>query len=55
MEGQSLSQKLFTLFIDKLVELLHKSKFPRITIGNILILLLLYADDVVLLATNAID
>jgi len=55
MQGESLSPKLFTLYIEKLVELLHSSDIPGLTIGKILVHLLLYADDIVLLATNAID
>jgi len=55
MQGESLSPKLFTLFIDKLVEIMHKSDIPAISIGKLLVHMLLYADDIVLMATNSID
>jgi hypothetical protein len=48
LQGESLSPKLFTLFIDEIVEILHSSNIPTLKIAAKEIHLLLYADDIVL-------
>jgi hypothetical protein len=53
LQGECLSAKLFTLFIDDMV--LHNSGVSALKIASKEIHLLLYADDIVLLATNVFD
>ncbi|CAL8135175.1 unnamed protein product [Orchesella dallaii] len=55
LQGESLSPKLFTIFIEELVNKLRNSKISHIPIGKAKIHVLLYADDIIILATNAID
>jgi hypothetical protein len=55
LQGESLSPKLFTLFIDEIVEIMHKTDIPTLKIAANEIHLLLYADDIVLLASNALE
>jgi hypothetical protein len=55
LQGESLSPKLFTLFIDEIVNILHSSSIPSLKIAAMDIHLLLYADDIVLLAHNAVE
>ena len=53
LQGETLSPKLWTIFLDDLVETMHKSKLLTCNVGKARIHLLIYADDIVLLSTNA--
>jgi hypothetical protein len=55
LQGESLSAKLFTIFIDDIVQKFQNSGLGAIQIGCALVHLLLYADDIVLLAYNSFD
>jgi hypothetical protein len=55
LQGESLSPKLFTIFMDEIVEILYKTDIPTLKTASEDIHLLLYADDIVLLASNALD
>jgi len=55
LQGECLSAKLFTLFIDDIVERLDKSGIASIKIGKKDVHILLYADDIVVLASNVFD
>jgi hypothetical protein len=55
LQGECLSAKLFTLFMDDLVNILHQSDIPSLKIVSKEIHMLLYADDIVVLATNIFD
>jgi len=55
LQGESLSPKLFTIFVDELVHELYKTNTQPILMGTARIHVLLYADDIILLSTNAID
>jgi len=54
LQGEILSPKLFTIFMDDLVDMLHNSNIPALKVGAATIHLLLYADDIVLFSTNPI-
>jgi hypothetical protein len=45
LQGETLSLRLFTIVMDQLVDILHSSDIH----------ILLYADDIVVLATNVFD
>ena len=53
-QGDSLSPTLFSLYVNDLVKTL-KEKGPLLNIGGLLINILLYADDMVLMADNESD
>ncbi|ODM88369.1 LINE-1 reverse transcriptase [Orchesella cincta] len=53
LQGESLSPKLFTIFIDEIVNELYKSNTQPLYMGKANIHILLYADDIILLVTNA--
>jgi hypothetical protein len=55
LQGESLSPKLFTIFMEQIVEILYQSDIPTLKVAAEDIHLLLYADDIVILASNAID
>jgi hypothetical protein len=55
LQGESLSSKLFTLFIEDLVNILENSGIASIKMKTKDIHLLLYADDIILLAYNVFD
>jgi hypothetical protein len=55
LQGETLSPKLFSLFIEDIVEILNKSGVTSIKIGKADINILLYADDMILLAYNVFD
>jgi hypothetical protein len=50
-QGETLSPKLFTLFLEDIIEILNYSKISSVKIGKADINILLYADDMILLAT----
>jgi hypothetical protein len=54
-QGETLSPKLFTIFIEDIIKVLNDSNLTTIKIGEGEINILLYADDMVVLAYNAID
>jgi hypothetical protein len=54
-QGETLSPKLFTLFIEDIVNILDRAGFSSIKIGKADINILLYADDMILLAYNVFD
>jgi hypothetical protein len=54
-QGETLSPKLFTLFIEDIVKILYQSGVTSIKIGKAELDILLYADDMVLLAYNVFD
>jgi hypothetical protein len=54
-QGETLSPKLFTLFIEDIVKVLNDSGFTSIKIGKGEINILLYADDMVVIAYNVFD
>lgn len=54
LQGETLSPILFTIFIEDLIDHLEKSKIPGLLLGKIIVHVLMYADDIVLLASNAI-
>jgi hypothetical protein len=53
-QGGPLSPRLFAIYIEKIVEIIDESGLG-IEIGNLTINILLYADDIVLLAKNPAD
>jgi hypothetical protein len=55
LQGEALSPKLFTIMIDELVDILHRPETPTFQIMSREVHLLLYADDMLILATNAFD
>jgi len=55
LQGETLSPKLFTFFMEDLVTTLHNSDIPSIKVHLADIHLLMYADDIVILASNPID
>jgi hypothetical protein len=55
LQGECLSAKLFTLFIDDIINILHESDIPSLKIASKEIHMLMYADDIVVLATNVFD
>jgi hypothetical protein len=55
LQGESLGPKLFILFIDVIFNILHSSSIPSLKIATMDKHLLLYADDIFLLAHNAIE
>jgi hypothetical protein len=55
LQGESLSPKLFTLFLEDIITLLESSNICSIKIGLAALHILLYADDMVLLAYNVAD
>jgi hypothetical protein len=54
LQGETLSPKLFTLFIEDIVQILNQSNVTSIKIGKADLNILLYADDI-LLAYNIFD
>jgi hypothetical protein len=54
LQGENLSPKLFTIFINDLVNVMYTSGIPALKIASLDIHLLLYADDIVLVASNSI-
>jgi hypothetical protein len=54
-QGETLSPKLFTLFLWDIIEILNNSKISSVKIGKADINILLYADDMILLAYNCFD
>jgi hypothetical protein len=52
---ESLSPKLFTLFLEDIVTMLNDSNISSIKIGKSDLHMLLYADDMVLVAYNVAD
>jgi hypothetical protein len=54
-QGETLSPKLFALFIENIVNILDRAGFSSIKIGKADINILLYADDVILLAHYDFD
>jgi len=55
LQGETLSPKLFTIFIEDIINILHKSKISPLKIGKADLHILLFADDIIILATNPID
>jgi hypothetical protein len=55
LQGECLSAKLFTLFINDIVKVLHDSNVPSLKIASKDIHMLMYADDIVVLSTNVFD
>jgi hypothetical protein len=55
LQGECLSAKLFTLFIDDIVKTLHESNVASLKIASKEIHMLMYADDIVILASNVFD
>lgn len=55
LQGETLSPKLFTIFMDDLVKILENVQIPGLKVLMREIHALLYADDIVLLATNCFD
>jgi hypothetical protein len=55
LQGETLSPKLFTLFVEDIVSFFKKSGIAYIKLGKAEIDILLYADHMVILAYNAID
>jgi hypothetical protein len=55
LQGETLSPRLFTIVMDQLVDILHSSNIPALKIASKDIHILLYADDIVVLATNVFD
>jgi hypothetical protein len=55
LQGETLSPRLFTIVMDELVSVLHNSNIPSLKIASKDIHLLLYADDIVVLASNVFD
>jgi hypothetical protein len=55
LQGETLSPKLFTLFLEDLIKRLHNSDIPGLKTLLRVIHILLYADDIVLLANNYFD
>lgn len=55
LQGEVLSPKLFTLYIDDIVDELEKSGIHGIQLGMYAVHLLLYADDIALIATTPED
>jgi hypothetical protein len=55
LQGASLSPKLFTLFLDEIVDILYQSNIPSLKRAAMDLHILLYADDIVLLANNAVE
>ncbi|CAM9863416.1 unnamed protein product, partial [Heterosigma akashiwo] len=53
-QGCVLSPAIFNLFINRLVALIkdHSDELSGITVGDLIVYILLYADDVVLLASS---
>jgi hypothetical protein len=54
-QGETLTPKLFTLFIEDIIEILNSSNISSVKIGKADINILLYADDMILLAYNCFD
>lgn len=52
LQGETLSPKLFTIFMEDIVSLLHNSSLSALRMAGRDIHLLLFADDIVILATN---
>jgi hypothetical protein len=52
LQGECSSAKLFTLFMDDLVTILHQSDIPAVKIASKNIHILMYASDIVVLASN---
>lgn len=55
LQGESLSPKLFTIFLDDVVDAVRSESLNQINIGNLSVDMLLFADDIVLMAVNAND
>jgi hypothetical protein len=55
LQWESLSPKLFTLFLEEVNDIMHSSNIPTVRIAAQEIHMLLYADDIVHLATNALE
>jgi hypothetical protein len=55
LQGETLSPKLFSLFIEDIVEILNRSNISSVKVGKADLHILLYADDMVLLAYNLFD
>ena len=55
LQGESLSAKLFTIFIDDIFQELDESEISPVMIGLIRAHCLAYADDLIILATNVFD
>ncbi|CAG7716954.1 unnamed protein product, partial [Allacma fusca] len=55
LQGETLSPTLFTIYIDKIVKILKNSKVKGINMHGANIKILLYADDMVLVATSKDD
>jgi hypothetical protein len=54
LQGETLSGKLFTIFLDDLIRKLEESGVPALQLSKEEIHALLYADDICLLASNSI-
>jgi hypothetical protein len=54
-QGETLSLKLFTLFIEDIISILDKAGFTSVKIGKAEINILLHADDMIVLAYNCFD
>jgi hypothetical protein len=55
LQGETLSPKLFSLFVEDIVNILYKSGLTSVKILKAEIDILLYADDMILLAYNVFD
>jgi hypothetical protein len=55
LQGKTLSPKLFSLFIEDIVEILNQSNISSVKVGKADLHILLYANDMVLLAYNLFD
>jgi len=47
LQGETLSPKLFTIFMDDIVDMLHNSNLPALQVGAAAIHLLVYADEII--------
>ena len=54
-QGESLSPLLFSMYVNDMREILHKSGSEGITVDDLKLCLLLYADDSVLIAESRLD
>jgi hypothetical protein len=53
LQGETASPTIFNLFIETVVEEMHSSNIPAVTIGSCIVHMLLFADDIALLANTS--
>ena len=54
-QGSTLSPRLFCLYINDIVEFFEEKRAPTVSLGNLALSLLLFADDAALIARSAED